>query len=378
MKKRNHVLGIASALLLVAVSVVVPAASSSAEPEPDSEIAGLVDSAKAGGPSFITGVITDLSGAPAPEGQLVTIQAWPAQQTLSALKDGEAVKKLPVGYALTAADGSFDLKVSAAGALNQYKNRDGVMNFEVVSFGPDYLSAYMFPATPESDAKSRKPIALTPVIPIEPRFIDEQDGISKGCLTTKKSSLGPVWVSVGYGYIASGATMKFSYTSGASSQVGVGISASGIAGTFTASGTSSVSSTATVTFPSTNGFKVWKTQFVYGKYNTLCIVGAFVVDDYYTAVADSYAGGTSVQTVTGYPTANYCNSYVSGSSFTKSTTAAYTSSVGAATSSLLGVNLSATTGYSSAAKLTFTSTAARSICGTTGYPGGSPSRLVVK
>jgi hypothetical protein len=309
----------------------------------------------------------------------VTIQAWPSQETLSALKNGEAVKKSPVGYALTAADGSFDLKISAAGALNQYKNKDGIVDFEVISIGPDYISTYMFPATPESNAKSRNAVDMKPVLDIEPRFIDEQENHSKACATTKESSLGPVWVSVGYGYVVSGATMTFTYTSGANSTVGAGVSSSGAAGTYSASGTSSVSSSATVGFPAnTNSFKVWKTQFVYGKYFTACVTNGVVTSSFYTAKADAFAGGTSVQTVTGYPTANYCTSYLAGSSFTKSTTAAYTSSVGAATSGLLGVNLSASTGYTSAAKLTFNFTAARNLCGVTGYPGSTPSRLVVK
>lgn len=102
------------------------------------------------------------------------------------------------------------------------------------------------------------------------------------------------------------------------------------------------------------------------------------VADYYNARPVSFSSGAKVQTITGAPSATYCTSFVAGSSFTKSTTAAYSASSGVTSSATLGINLSAKTGYSSDAKLKFAFSSAKKLCGTSGYPGDTPSRLVAK
>jgi hypothetical protein len=358
--------------------IAVPATSALADSDPTKGIPGLTDSAQLSGAPFATGKVTDREGNPPPAGQLVVLDAWPSQATLSKLQIGEAVKTAPVAFAFTSADGTFDLRISDHKLLANYPNADGIVDFEIQSTGDGYASVFAFSSTVSASAKDRPAADVKAVLDIAPRFIDEQEGVDKTCGTYLDRNLGPAWVNVGYGYIAgSGATMKFTYNSGASSSLGVGFSTTGAVGTFSASGTSSASSTATVTFPSTTSFKVWKTQFNYGVYATICSDAGGLPYTYYQARADSYVGGSSVQTVTGYPAyGSNCTSFVAGSTFTKSTTAAYNSSVGAATAPLFGINVSASTGYTSTASLKFTFTATKSLCGTNGYPGGTPGRLV--
>lgn len=380
--------------LTVAALPAVAAESDGTDPA----IPGLVNSAELTTPVIASGVLSN-DGARSLDGALVVLYAWPASDDLSRIKVGETVKTAPVGYALADADGNFALRISDQKMINRYRGADGKVDFEVDASTADSLYSYHFTANPSAASQkttlSQKTtssqgtaaaveLAIQPVPDIAPRvetpqFAPDGGAVDKVCTVSKVSNLGNFWVSVGYGYVSgSGASMKFTYTSGSSSTLGVGVSATGAPGTFSASGASAVSSTSTVSYPSTASFKVWKTQFTWGKYKKVCTTTGAGAITTYLAKADGYAGGSSIQTVAGYPTANYCVSNAAGTSFTKASTAAYNSSVGASTSGTLGVNLSAKTGYSTSAKITFTFTAAKKLCGTSGLPGGTPGRLVAR
>lgn len=194
---------------------------------------------------------------------------------------------------------------------------------------------------------------------------------------TLTEDLGLRKVSVGRGYNKKGSTMTFIYTDGATSSLGVGYSASGKHGTFSASGTQSISSTAEIGFAkvkSTKG-KLWRTKFRYGKYHEVCTnAHGHVVIDRYLVKAKNFAGGTYVST-SKRPAANYCTKYRAGTTFVKSTTAASTMSNAV---TVLGLSLTGQTGYSSDAKIRFKFSKKMKLCGTGGDPGGSPGRLVSK
>jgi len=352
----------------------------------DSPIPGLVNSDGISGPAIASGVLSGVDSKSV-AGALVVLNAWPSGEELSRLQIGETVKISPVGFAYADAQGRFELKISDRELSQKYRDGMGKIDFEINSVTQDTVFTHFFTADAGAvDAKvaGRTGLSISAVKDLAPRFKEPEfapDGgaIEKACVTTKVANLGNFWVNVGYGYVSgSGATMKFTYTSGSSSELGVGVSTSGAAGTYSASGTSSFSSTSTVSYPSTNSFKAWKTQFRWGKYQKKCgRTGGGTVTTY-TAKADGYAGGSSIQTIQSYPTATYCVSNAAGTSFTKASTAAYSSSVGASTSGVLGVNVTAKTGYTSTTKITFTFTATKLLCGTNGLPGGTPVRLVAR
>lgn len=63
-------------------------------------------------------------------------------------------------------------------------------------------------------------------------------------------------------------TQGFTYHQGQSSALGIGLSASGKKGTFSADGTSSVSSTTSETYPTRgHAYVLYQTEFTYGEYN---------------------------------------------------------------------------------------------------------------
>ncbi|CCH77040.1 hypothetical protein BN12_160015 [Nostocoides japonicum T1-X7] len=189
------------------------------------------------------------------------------------------------------------------------------------------------------------------------------------------SDLGYKTVWVGGTYVTNGgAKADLVYGSGASSTLGIGVSTSGSYGSFKASGSTTVSSNSSVNFPAYTGLQHDYTQFDYGKYGLSCD-GIYLN---YKVQARYWAGGASVYHPSSAPTANYCVSQVSGSSFTKSSSTAYTFSTGADVSGAIGIDLSTRTGYTPAAKVTYSFTSTRRLCGTSGAPTATPSRLVTK
>lgn len=376
---------IATATLLV-FGGIAPAAQALDDTASGEGIPGLIDSASIAGPALISGVLSRDSKT-ADAGAQVTLYAWPSGDQLSKLNVGDAVKKYPVGFAFTDDSGAFELRISDRSSLAKYKTAEGDVDFEVVGLDDGGLYLSYFTASSqdiEGIRAGKKDVVVESLKDVSPRFeaptVSADGGaVEKACTTVKRANLGPFPVTVGYGYTyASGTTMRFTYTSGASSTLGVATSASGKDGTFSASGTSTISSTDQVEFPTTNSFKAWKTNFRYGKYETNCVSGGPAVYVYFTAMADGFAGGSSVQTISGAPSATYCVSNVANSNFTKASTTAYESSVGVGTSGKLGINVSARTGYSQTAKLKFSFANAAKLCGTHDYPGGSPKRLVAK
>jgi len=198
------------------------------------------------------------------------------------------------------------------------------------------------------------------------------------CTWVKVSTLGPRWVQVGEGYTTTGVSAKLTYASGSSSTLGVGFSSSGSVGSFTASGSTTVSSSATIGMSpiSSVAGRYWKTQFVYSKFGYAC--GGASTYSAYEVRATSFAGGAQNISVTAVPSVPYCTPMPANTTFTKSSTNASTFSGGAALAKDIGINLSARTGFTTTTKITYTFSAAHKLCGSAGYPGSSPGRLAAK
>jgi hypothetical protein len=163
--------------------------------------------------------------------------------------------------------------------------------------------------------------------------------------------------------------MNFTYGNGQNSSLGVAVSSSGSYGSWSGSGTYSISSTSSESFPAFSGATShrYRTEFVYEKYLVEC--------DGFQTQPKSFAGGATT-TGTSPPSAGYCVVQAAGSTFRKSSSSAYTFSGGVGITSAIGINLSAHTGYNASAELTYHFTQRRDLCGTSGYPGGTPRRIV--
>lgn len=183
-------------------------------------------------------------------------------------------------------------------------------------------------------------------------------------------SYGPRTTTVGTTYShVPGVSMHFTYGSGQSSSLGVAVSGSGTDGSWSASGTHSISSDSSESFPTFSGATSnhERTEFVYKEFTVECAG--------FQTQATSFAGGATTTTATP-PSAGFCVTQGVGTSFTKHSSSAFTFTGGVSMSGPLGVDLSAQTGYSTSAELTYGFTQRRDLCGTDGFPGGTPKRLI--
>lgn len=196
------------------------------------------------------------------------------------------------------------------------------------------------------------------------------------------ADLGSRKVIVGSSYANAGSTTgTFTYSSGASSTIGVGYSVSGSKGSYSQSGTSSTSSNGSVGFGTRSGGYSYATYFKFGKYGEYCYpVGSKKTAESYYAFKvrpSSYAGGGTVNSST-TPTATKCTDFGGGTIITRNSNSANTWSSGADLNAVIGINLSSKTGYTSTAKLSYKNNGStKKICGTNDYFANS-QRSVTK
>lgn len=187
------------------------------------------------------------------------------------------------------------------------------------------------------------------------------------------ADLGSRKVIVGSSYANAGSTTgTFTYSSGASSTIGVGYSATGNKGSYSQSGTSTASSNGSVSFGTRSGGYSYATYFKFGKYGSYCYpVGSKKnIDSYYAYKVrpSSYAGGGTVNSST-TPSATKCTDFSGGGTvITRNSKSANTWSSGASLDAVIGINLSSKTGYTSTAKLSYKNNgSSKKICGTNDY-----------
>ncbi|HEV8065391.1 MAG TPA: hypothetical protein VGP46_11190 [Acidimicrobiales bacterium] len=194
----------------------------------------------------------------------------------------------------------------------------------------------------------------------------------------------PQWDVIGQTYIdnAGGTTATVDYTAGSDSTIGVGISSSGSAGTFSGDGTDSVSSDAKENFPieGNNTYYYYLTEFSSALYRTTCY-NSLNGDYTYTYQTRNigWDGGTRLQNAGGAPSVHDCSPYIPGSGLNLNRTAAVTWSDGYDLGNVLGLNLSTQTGYSSSTSLDYQFSQSHHLCGTENYPARTdpgPGQLV--
>jgi hypothetical protein len=203
------------------------------------------------------------------------------------------------------------------------------------------------------------------------------------CTTHYDRSLGHPWGIVGgVNSTTNGGTDDFVYTQSASSSIGIGTSASGAAGTFSASGSNSVATTATTDFGGqwfSWGSHQFKSEFTENEYYNFCYNPNTGVSSYtYYNRTDGWYGGAAIASVgpLNIPLSN-CVPYQGNTTFTKTTTSAWNFGSGVGIP-YINFNASAQTGYTSEAAVSFHFNTGdnRHLCGAGGSPGGNSPRLL--
>lgn len=371
---------VAALAAIGAIAIASPAAASTSGDEPHEDLPGLVDSADITGPPLLTGDVRPDSGSA--EGEMVLLYALPPAEQLAKLAVGETVKSIPLGYGYVDDDGSFEIKLSDPALAEPYESTTGAVTVQVLtSTGNEVFSETT--TLNEAQISGESTVAPEIVLDESVEALVEDAGdttVEKSCDTTKVASLGDFWTYVGVGYITDStvARMSFTYTKSAQSTLGVGLSATGDNGSFSASGTSTVGSSFSAAFPETLGNKGWQVQVRYGEYKRRC-VGIGDVVTTYSAIAEQTTGGTQVVTLASAPSATYCVPEPKDTKITIASTKASTVSGGVQSKGTIGINLSAQTGYSTNTQITFRFLKKAQLCGTAGKPAtGTPGQLVAK
>lgn len=202
-------------------------------------------------------------------------------------------------------------------------------------------------------------------------------GVPGNCRVT--TNYGPRLVTVGQvsSTTSGGFNKVFKYSAASNSTLGIGVSNTGAYGSFSLSGSTTVSSNASVTFPAitTATSKFYRTNFNYSK--LACSYGTANPVIKYEMRAISYAAGSASAAATA-PSATACIDNLAGTTFVKSSSTATSFSAGAKTASAIGIDLLSRTGYTTATTVTIKFTAKKKLCGHQGLPGSTPGLLVVK
>jgi hypothetical protein len=317
--------------------------------------------------------IAAAQGITAP-GATVQLLAWPKSAD-TGVKVGGRVPTMLLDTVTAGPSGAFVLRTSgrqlaAAADLQGYVNLEAVAGGKPWFFVRHVSSAGNLTATSEEPATTADINLRGPAPAASPM----------ACGVTYLGQLKPSWAQVGQEYITAaagnGVSSAFQYFSGQSSSLGIGISATGNAGTFSGDGTDSESSTSGEKFAKVTGAShIWNlTKFRVAKYQEVCTEpGEEQV--YHIVRSNGYAAGSKDSHPSAIPSAQECVFQQKGSVLSSENAKAVTWSVGFTTPVF---NASAQTGYDHSAEIFYFFKAKGYACGTDHQAPGFAKQVVAE
>lgn len=226
---------------------------------------------------------------------------------------------------------------------------------------------------------SAGPIVKLAAAAVGPKTAASPDVVT--CGTYFYRSLGHPWATLGGTYATTdGGTQDFVFETTTTSTVGVGASPTGAAGSFSANGTQTLTSSATSSFPAQDdsaGSHHWYSEFTENEYQTRCIQSLTGQTTYsYFTSSDGWYGGQEVKAV-GTLNAPYCAPYPGGSTFTLDSSKASTYGAGI-TLPYINFNASTQTGYTTSTEAIFHQNVPLNLCGQYGGPAAAPGQIQVE
>lgn len=243
--------------------------------------------------AFISGQVQVSDGSPAAAAKVILIQL-PSDGSERTAKVGSPLKIIELAHTISGASGEFSFgpeverlaRVSTGGANS--------LNFQIVTISGDEMGSYFFSVEPGATLTGRVAVASnisTPAQNMQLRTLKGPGDSSRAssatagdnhaipmdnpttCSSRVLNKYNPRWSTVGATWSKTGSVdSTFVYSRGSNSSLGVGVSAVGSSGSFSASGTNSVTTTDATTFPiqSANS-KTWmRSEFLTGRYVTSC------------------------------------------------------------------------------------------------------------
>jgi hypothetical protein len=319
-------------------------------------------------PAYAHGSIT---GVGPHNGVRLELVAWPKGK----IRVGQKVHLQVVGKATSSNSGSYAIHPSVT-------LPKGLHNLEVLARSSKAVGAFSFPrkitqggrALAVDGSASTGPVranihmmalpkSAVPAVP--------HPGNPLCQLTSRKTrEFGPRWVSVGglYDLMPNG-QMQETYSAGASTTIGVGISIAGDVGSFSLAGTFTQTTSTTEPFkPVTGKIVNEQTPYTFGEY-TLCGVMAQVQPEVWVL-------GSHVKNTTA-PLIDKCSKFLpQGSVITRKSGTAGTFTAGVDLKKEIGIKLSAQSGYNQNVQIKYTfQTGGGYLCGSNNY--ASASRWII-
>ena len=258
--RRKLIAGVAAMSLATAIVYAVTTSADAEPPGPPDPAAEVPDSRTLPGKPTLSGRVLDSAGQPLAKAWIVVV-AWPSQEALQAIPDGAEVPVEVVAKTRADKEGRFVLRPGKLNALRKFASRNGDINFDLRTVGAPSLVTYSFGRSlhadngrylltlpgedarevartnPNGDVVSEEVVDLSATASPQPGehaeagvVVDKEDPPVHTCgypITVK--TYDPTWELVGavYSTVSSGFKATFTYTSGASSSFGTGLSFSG-------------------------------------------------------------------------------------------------------------------------------------------------------
>ncbi len=370
------VVGLTSPTLTFAASPALPAQAG-----PPLGVDPSVLQAPTDGPVVATGQLTDSYGQPA--SGTVAVMAWPNETYNRTLRIGSAVPTPTVGWVAAGPDGSFTLRVDASKIRADYVGPDGVVNLEAIGWTSTSQGRWAFPAHIGGTALSSSAASpATAVASIRLVAKDAPSSVQAGWVGARSNainpSVGPLYpcsyvlqstydamVVIGYTRPYGADTGWMTDDSSHGWTLGAAISSSGAYGSWSASGSSTVTNGVSFTWVESVSYRDYRVEERYGKYRLACQSG--YTNDWWERV--QYATGGYQSTNVSNTSFTYCVQVPAGV-WTRVSTSGNNFSLGGGVqiSPLLGINLSVDTGYSSSHTLNYRLVATGKVCGDNATP----------
>jgi hypothetical protein len=341
------------------------------------------------------GQVTDVAGHAVPRAR-VYLYAWPASWPgRRPVHPGEHVPLQLVGSAVSTSSGHYAVRIAYKAAVVSSAARDGTVNLEVFAGTRAASGAYSFTGRAVTVA-GRTALAAANGHGIAHAVAEQANihlitsgtagssassavspspGFGLACtqITTLVHPEKLEWMKLAASFArSSGVTITYTYTTGQSSSIGVGISPTGNLGMFTASGTYTVSASQSTSFAPVAGpgSVYYETQVEPGLFKTTWSSAFCGSTTWQTQVIGVAGGEQEVPIHKAPPHATRCVFYQSGGSTVLDNSTASTFSVGLSISEL-GFSASAQTGYDTSGSLAYHFTSSQDVCGLDGNPASA-------
>lgn len=272
-----------------------------------------------------------------------------------------AVPTATIAWGPSAADGAFAVRFDAGSVPADFVGRDGSVNVEIVGWAGGQAGTWHEVLRPAADAAPAT-VRLSASV-----ATPDVGCIAQWVLLDNTSSSLQFMVEIAGTYPYGSQTGSATFDASNTDTFGVGVSATGAYGSWSANGTSTTSEGSSASWSFSTIYRYYQIQEQYAKYGYGCmgIYTQYKVSPY------SWTGGTG-STATTWKNYTYCAPEGAGVTFTRSSASgagyAFSLSGGVGSTATLGISLSSSVNWTMTHTITYYFPSAAHACGNNAMP----------